>query len=208
MMKYICRVLGALALFPLGLWAAEGMDPEQLRQGLERLRAEKLWGEVVLEGGITRDIRVDSVAGDTVAVREVLGALQERRAAYPLSQIRSLRELGAQRIPLRRAPYVSPRSLSLALGLEALVPGGGYFYIGQSRQGLVLLALAGAMVGTGIATGKDGAAGWAPLAAWLKLASLVNLHAEVRGLGADRAAQPQEGMDREVAPQFRLSWSF
>lgn len=204
-MKYVRGILGILLLLPLGLWA-QSMDADQLRQGLERLQTERLWGELVLEGGIAREVRVDSVAGDTVAVREILGALQERRAVYRLSQIRSLRELGAQRIPLRRAAYTPPKSLKVALGLEALIPGGGYFYVGQSRQGLMLLAVAGAMVGSGIATGKDGAAGWAPLAAWLKLASLANLHAEVRGMNAaGDAPRQQAGV---LQPGIQLTWSF
>jgi hypothetical protein len=180
------------------------MDPEELRAGLQRLHRQGLWGEVELVAGGTREVRVEGVAGDTVAVREILGPLMEHRAVYTLAEIRSLRELGAQRIPLRRAAYASPRSASLALGLEVLVPGGGYFYAGQQRQGLMLLALAGAVVGTGFATGKDGAAGWVPLAAWVKVASLVNLHAELKGINAAAAQRLQAGM----APGVQLSWDF
>ncbi|MBI2501801.1 MAG: hypothetical protein HYW07_01015 [Candidatus Latescibacteria bacterium] len=151
-MKGTWILAGVLSLMPLALWAGEAMGAEQLRAGLERLHRQELWGELELAGGGTREVRVDSVAGDTVVVREILGALMERPAVYALSQIRSLRELGAQRIPLRRAAYASHRSLPLALGLEVLVPGGGYFYAGQARQGLVLLALAGAALGTALAT--------------------------------------------------------
>lgn len=195
---------GLLLLMPLSLRAGEAMDAEQLREGLQRLQRQGFWGELELTAGGIREVKVDAMAGDTVAVREILGPLMEHPAVYSLSQIRSLRELGAQRIPLRRAAYVVPRSMSLALGLEVLVPGGGYFYAGQPRQGLVLLALAGAVVGTGLATGKDGAAGWVPLAAWVKVASLVNLHAELRGGSALPTGSPQAG----IAPGLQLSWAF
>ena len=194
----------AVLLLPLTLWAGEAMDAAQLRAGLERLHGQGWWGELELADGLTREVRVDSVAGDTVAVREILGALMEHPAVYAFSQIRSLRELGPQRIPLRRAAYTVSRSLPLALGLEVVVPGGGYFYTGQTRQGLVLLALTGAVVGTGIATGKSGAAGWVPLAAWIKVASLVNLHAEVRGINTAAENRQQAGL----TPGVQLSWSF
>lgn len=189
---------------PLALRAGEVMDTEQLRAGLQRLQSQGWWGELELAAGGTREVKVEAVAGDTVAVREVLGPLMEHPAVYALSQVRSLRELGAQRIPLRRAAYVLPRSMPLALGLEVLVPGGGYFYAGQPRRGLVLLALAGAAVGTALATGKDGTAGWVPLATWFKVASLVNLHAELRGINAAAAGSEQAGL----TPGLQLSWSF
>lgn len=197
-------ILAGLLLLPLTSWAGKAMDAEQVRAGLQRLHSQGEWGELELAGGSTREVRVDSVAGDTVAVREILGALMEHPAVYALSQIRSLRELGAQRIPLRRAAYVQPRSMPLALGLEVLVPGGGYFYTGQTRQGLVLLALAGAVVGTGFATGKSAAAGWVPLAAWVKVASLVHLHAELKGINA----AAENGRQAGLTPGLQLSWSF
>jgi hypothetical protein len=203
-MKEIWMLAGGLLLLPLAAGAGEAMDPEELRAGLERLHLQGLWGEVELAAGGTREVKVEGVTGDTVAVREVLGPLMEHRAVYTLAEIRSLRELGVQRIPLRRAAYAAPRSAPLALGLEVLVPGGGYFYAGQPRQGLALLALAGAVVGTGLATGKDGAAGWVPLAAWVKVASLVNLHAELKGINAQAAGRQQAGM----APGLQLSWEF
>lgn len=203
-MKGAWILAGVMFLLPLTLRAGEAMDAEQLRAGLQRLQSQGWWGELELAGGGTREVKVEAVAGDTVAVREVLGPLMEHPAVYSLAQIRSLRELGAQRIPLRRAAYALPRSLPLALGLEVLVPGGGYFYAGQPRQGFVLLALAGAVVGTGLATGKDGAAGWVPLAAWFKVASLVNLHAELRGINASAAGNPPAGL----TPGLQLSWSF
>jgi hypothetical protein len=189
---------------PFVAHAGEAMDAEQLRAGLERLQSQGWWGELELAEGGTREVQVEGVAGDTVAVREILGPLMERQALYTLAQIRSLRELGVQRIPLRRAAFAAPRSAFLALGLETLVPGGGYFYAGQPRQGLVLLALAGAVVGTGLATGKSGAAGWVPLAAWVKVASLVNLHAELRGINALARERQQAGL----IPGIQLSWAY
>jgi len=158
------------------------MEPDEVRTMLERLRAEELWGEAVLGDGCVRAIQVDSLRGDSVAVREVVGALHQRQAVYALSDFRSLRELGAHRILLRRAAYRPPKSLFTALTLETLIPGGGYFYIGEMRQGLILVGLAATAVGTGVATGKDGAAGWVPISAWIKIASLFHLRDEVRAI--------------------------
>ena len=69
-----------------------------------------------------------------------------------------------------------------ALALEAVVPGAGYVYIGEMRQALALWGLTGIAVGTAIATGEDGAAGWAPLSAWIKIASLYQLKDKVRAM--------------------------
>jgi hypothetical protein len=63
-----------------------------------------------------------------------------------------------------------------------LVPGGGYLYIGETKQALALWALTGVAVGTAIATGEDGAAGWAPLSAWIKVASLFHLRDKVQAI--------------------------
>lgn len=195
---------GALLLLPLALRAAEPMDADTLRAALQRLHHQGWWGELELEGGETREVQVEGLAGDTVAVRELRGPLLEHHTSYTLAQIRSLRELGAQRIPLRRAAYTPAKSSSLGLGLELLVPGAGYFYADQPRQGLILLGLAGAVVGTGLATGRSGAAGWVPLAAWIKVASLVNLHAELRGINTLAAENRQAGL----APGLELRWTF
>ncbi len=203
-MKGTWMLMGALLLLPLAAGAAEPMDTETLRAGLQRLQSQDWWGELELAAGGTREVKVDGVAGDTVAVREILGPLMEHRTTYGLAQIRSLRELGAQRIPLRRAAYAPSRSTSLALGMELLVPGAGYFYADQPRQGLMLLALTGAVVGTGLATGKGGQAGWVPLAAWVKVASLVNLHAELGGINAVAAEGRQPSQTPGV--QLRLSY--
>ncbi|MCC7261265.1 MAG: hypothetical protein IT369_01960 [Candidatus Latescibacteria bacterium] len=203
-MRGVWILAGALLLLPLVVAAAEPMDAQTLRAGLQRLQSQGWWGELELLSGQTREVQVASLAGDTVLVCEVLGPLMEHRAVYTLAQIRSLRELGAQRIPLRRAAYTPPRSTPVALGMELVVPGAGYYYAGQTRQGLVLLGLAGAVVATGLATGKGGQAGWVPLALWVKVASLVNLHAELGGINAVAA----EGRQPSPTPgvQLRLSY--
>jgi len=158
------------------------MERGELKALLARLQSEQTWGEAVLTGGRVRQIRVDSLGRDSVFVREVSGPLFERAAGYALREFDSLRELGAHRIPLRNAPRREERSLWKALALETVLPGGGYFYIGEKETGAALIGLAAAAVGTGIATGKDGAAGWVPISAWVKIASLFNLRDEVRAL--------------------------
>lgn len=172
--------LALIALLP-GM-AQASMEAGELRGMLERLQGQALWGEAVLAGGQIRSIQVDSLGSDSVAVREVIGPLQERPAVYALSDFTSLRELGEHRIPLRRALYQPRRSTVGALLLEAVIPGAGYFYIGEEMQGLILVGLAAAAVGTGIATGENGAAGWVPISAWIKVASLLNLRDEVRAM--------------------------
>ena len=192
--------LGVVVLTLVGLQAASPalaeMDEDKLRSRLTQLQEDNLWGEVVLEEGRIRAIKVDSLAGDNVAVREILGAFQERTAVYPLAEIRSLRELGAHRISLRRAPYRTKKSLLTSMVAEILVPGGGYFYIGESRQGLALLLFSSAAVGTGVATGESGAAGWAPIVTWIKIASLLHLYDEVRAMNAAH----REGLSVDLMP--------
>jgi len=181
--------LALIALLP-GM-AQASMEAAELRGMLERLQGQALWGEAVLTGGQIRSIQVDSLKTDSVAVREVIGPLQERSAVYALSDFASLRELGERRIPLRRALYQPRKSTVGALLLEAAIPGSGYFYIGEARQGLILVGLAAAAVGTGIATGEDGAAGWVPISAWIKVASLLNLRDETRAM--NQAAEEGDG---------------
>ncbi|MDA0336256.1 MAG: hypothetical protein O2782_13910 [bacterium] len=152
---------------------------------LRHLHEGSLWGEITLESGRIRQIQVESLTDDRVAVREVVGALQVRAAEYPLSQIRSAREIGVHRIPQRTAPYRGRRSAKVALGLEVLVPGAGFFYAGDARQGYTMMGFAAVVAGTAIATGRDGAAGWLPLAAWIKVASLAQVRDQV---GANNAA--------------------
>lgn len=178
--------------FSVGSWAVEGLVEESkagkeakveaLRVLLQHLCDRRLWGEVVLADGRVRAIQVDALRGDSVAVREVIGALQERAAIYRLDQFSAARELGEHRIPSRRPQYLPPRSMATALALETLIPGGGYFYIGEPREGLILMGLAAAAVGTGIATGKKGAAGWVPISAWIKIASLLEVRDQVKAI--------------------------
>jgi hypothetical protein len=68
----------------------------------------------------------------------------------------------------------------VALGLELVIPGAGFFYLGESRQGYAMLAMSVAAVATAVGTGPDGAAGWVPMAAWVKVASLAQVRDEAR----------------------------
>ncbi len=177
-------VLLALTVIFAARPACPAMSGDEVRDGLRQLRERELWGEAVLSGGQIRAIKVDSLADDRVVVRAVAGPFQERSEVLALSDIHSLRILGEHRVPLRRAPYRERRSLAAALGLEILVPGGGYFYIGEPRQGLALLAFTAAAVGTARATRRDGVAGWLPIGVWIKAASLWHLTDEVRAMNA------------------------
>jgi hypothetical protein len=170
---------------------------------LQAIHADSLWGEITLETGRVRQIQVQSLRGDSVAVREVIGALHVRPATYPLASIRSAREIGVQRIPQRLAPYRTPRSATVAMGLELVVPGAGFFYAGNARQGYSMLGFAAMVAGTAFYTGNDGAAGWAPFAAWIKIASLAQVRDQVRadnGAWKDRA----EGLAATRGPRLPL----
>ena len=161
---------------PVILLAARGaeaaMETEEVRSLLEKMQAEEAWGEAVLTDGRVRSLRVEELEADSVAVVEVVGALQEREAAYALAEIRSLRSLGEYRIQARHAAYQQSKSGLLAFLLELPVPGAGYFYIGEHKQGLALMGMAVTAVGTAVLTGADTAAGWVPLSVWVKIASL------------------------------------
>ena len=159
-------------------------DDDRIVTILEKMAAEESWGEVVLKSGKVRAIQVLSIEGEEISVREVIGALHERPATYSLDQFHSLRELGNRRIAMRPGAFRPRRSLVAALAFETLIPGGGFFYIGESRQGFGLLLFSAAAVTTGILTGKDGAAGWVPIGAWTKLASLLHLGDQVRAINA------------------------
>jgi hypothetical protein len=184
--KYMCctRWIALVVLLASATAVQAAMEAAELKELLSRLHEQKLWGEAVLADGRLRPIQVEALTEDSVAVREVVGALQERKATYALADIESLRELGELRIPQRRALYGQRKSMTMALVLETLVPGAGYLYVGETRQGLALLGLAGAAAGTAVATGKDGAAGWVPISAWIKVASLFNLGDQVRAINA------------------------
>ena len=198
--------LALVLLLPAAVQAST--EAEELRSMLERLRSGGLWGEAELEDGRLRAIQVDSLSGDSVVVREVAGALHQRREVYALNEIRSLRELGEHRIPLHRAPFQAHKSMATALVLETIVPGGGYFYIGEPGHGLVLVGLAAAAVGTGLATGKDGAAGWVPISAWIKIASLFHLRDEVRALNRTSGKGRRDGGGGSGAPAGHYMRSF
>ncbi len=186
------------------------METEQVRSLLQQMQAEEAWGEVVLTDGRVRSLRVEAIEADSVAVVEVVGALQEREAAYSLADIRSLRTLGTHRIQVRRAAYQRPKSGLLAFLLELPVPGAGYFYIGEHKQGLALMGLTVTAVGTAILTGGETAAGWVPLSAWVKIASLAHLRDQVQSINkvatnVELGALP----GREAAvPALRLKLSF
>ena len=186
------------------------LEPEELRALLEKIQQNETWGEAVLEGGKIRPIKVRELGQDSVAVREVFGPFQERDEVYALGQIQSLRELGEYRIPLRQAPYREPRSMAVALVLETVVPGGGYFYVGEAKQGMILLALGGIATATALVTKEDGAAGWAPISAWIKLASMTQLVYEVKAQnrrGGDVSLGFIQG-EKKPLPALSLQYRF
>ena len=202
-MTYACRFAGTVLGLVLSVSALEAADVETT---LCHLRAGELWGEITLNSGGVRQIQVRSLSQDTVAVREVIGALHVRSAIYPMTQIRTAREIGEHRIPQRTAPFRKSRSTRVALGLDLILPGAGFFYAGDSRQGYTMLGFAALVVGTAIATGHDGAAGWVPIAAWARLASLAHLrdtiHAEnaaYKSMTNKLAANKMTGMGDGIA---------
>jgi ribosomal protein S28E/S33 len=180
-----------LALLALACGGSAALGQETVRTTLERLQTDELWGEITLQAGGVRQVRIESLAGDEVVVREVVGPLQARHAVYELAAIRSAREIGVHRIPRRVAPYRAVKSPTLALAIEVVLPGFGYFYAGETRQGYAQLGVSAAAVATALATGEDGGAGWIPFVAWTKVAALLHLRDEVRAANAvhrERAA--------------------
>ena len=208
-MRWILWIwLPAILLVAHGAEAA--METEQVRGLLEKMQAEEAWGEAVFTDGRVRSLRVQEIEADSVAVVEVVGALQEREAAYALADFCSLRTLGMQRIQSRRAAFQQSKSRLLAFLLELPVPGAGYFYIGEHKQGLALMGLTVTAVGTAFLTGADTAAGWAPLSAWIKIASLFHLRDQVQTINklaknVELGALP--GREATV-PALRLKLSF
>ena len=192
--------------------AAAAMDAEEVRGLLEKMASDGAWGEAVFEDGRVRSFRVESIEADSVAVVEVIGALQERPGVYALGEFRSLRELGAQRVQPRYAAFQPQKSGLVALVLETVVPGAGYFYIGQQKQALALLGLTAAAVGTAFATGEDTAAGWVPISVWIKISSLTNLRDQVRAINASgmRASVEVGAWQGQVAavPGVRINLVF
>ena len=146
---------------------------------LKRIQANQTWGEVELESGSVRVFKVMEISEEKVKVQEIVSALQERSAIYSIKEFKAIRELGKNRIAMRSSHYRSSRSRIGALAVETLVPGGGYFYVGESRQGISMVMFTAAAAATWLITGKDGFVGWIPLAAWTKIASLLHLNDEV-----------------------------
>ena len=178
--RTVVLALGIFSLTSIGVAAPVAAETgAQHRNTLEKLRDHDLWGEVVLDQGRVRQIRVQSISGDTVSVREVVGPFQERGAMYTLGQFHAVRELGDFRIPQRRSAYRPEKSLLTGLLLEIAVPGGGYYYAGETKQAFVLVLVSAAATATAIKTGSDGAAGWVPVMAWTKVASLLHLTDEI-----------------------------
>ena len=186
--------LGVLSLTLATVAGAAGSGGK-VADKLDHLRQGDLWGEAVFHGDKVRSIKVDSMTTDSVAVIEVLGPLQRRLAKYAITDIRSVRELGAYRIPRQRAPYVESKSPLVALTIEAAIPGGGYLYTGQNKMGMTLFGIAGVLVGTALATNTDAVAGWLPLAVWFKAASMLHLRDEVSAMGAEPARRGLSSTD-------------
>ena len=178
----------------LAIGASSAHGEEETRTVLERLQSEGLWGEITLQTGAPRQVRVEALGADTVSVREVIGPLQVRPADYPLADIRSAREIGVHRIPKQMAPYRPPKWTGLAVAIEAVLPGFGYFYAGEFGQGYALLGVTAIAGGTAWATGRDGAAGWIPLLAWTKVASLLHLRDQVRAANAVHQVRESEAL--------------
>ena len=210
-MRFSAWILAVFLLFQ-GRMAHAEIDGEELQGLLRQLQETEHWGEAVLAGGRVRSMQVEEMRGDSVAVIEIVGALQRHEAHYALSEFHSLRDLGQWRIQSRRAVHTSSKSMLIALVLETLVPGGGYLYIGETKQALALWALTGVAVGTAVATGEDGAAGWAPLSAWVKVASLFHLRDQVSAINGSGL---QMGMElgamngkQSTVPALRLRLAF
>lgn len=201
MVRKIALLLALILIQTAGAQVPPSAAGEELRTLLVRLQENGLWGEAVLTDGRIRAMRIDTLQGDTLTVREVVGPLQERTAVYRLDEVVSVRELGERRLEPRPAASPAHHSVARVLLLETLVPGAGYLQIGQPRKGLVLVGLAAAAVGTGLATGRSGAAGWVPICAWLKVASLADLRDEVRAL--NRHAEPLPAARRGGTPEER-----
>lgn len=205
-------LLALLVLLIQAQIVGAAMEVEQVRGLLQKMQDDEVWGEAVFADGRVRSFRVGVMAEDSVEVVEVVGALQERPAVYGLAEFRSLRELGEYRIQPRRAVFQPQKSGLVAFLLEAAVPGAGYFYIGQNKQGLALLGLAAAAAGTAIATGESTAAGWVPISVWIKVSSLTNLRDQVQAINASGMAASIElgaiqGRE-DTVPALRLNLAF
>jgi TM2 domain-containing membrane protein YozV len=206
-MKSLRYAIVLTLVLPWAVVAAERMNSDELAEILEKLSNEELWGEAVFEGGWVRSFKIETMDHDSIAVREVFGALQERSARYHLDEIYSVRALGKNRITLQRPVFSRKKSMPVALTL-GLVPGLGHFYLGQPGKGLIMVGLAGAAVSTAFLTGEDGAAGWVPLGTWFYLASLWDVRDEVGAINA--SAEGEWSIDikpgRTLAGRIRYSF--
>ena len=195
-----------LVVAMLSFGSSAGAD---IAADLEALRAENVWGEVSLESGQVRHIKIDSVTADQVTLTEVIGALHERSAVYSLTDVHSVRSLGPRRIQQRISPHRRAPSLPVALGLELLVPGAGYYHAGERAQGWWVLLASVAVGATALTAGQDAAAAWIPLGSWLKLYSLHHLADEVNAVRAvaDRSTR-RLSADPVRAPSLGLHLRF
>ncbi len=90
--------------------------------------------------------------------------------------------------------------MPLALGLELLIPGAGYYQTGNGSQGLKVFLASAVLGATALASGSDTAAAWIPFGVWLKLYSLGNLADEVRAAGAVQEARTRRLSAAMTAP--------
>ncbi|MBT3344470.1 MAG: hypothetical protein HN712_21205 [Gemmatimonadetes bacterium] len=172
-----------LAMWTLSIPQAVAAD---VAAELDSLRVQASWGELAFGNGQIRQVKVDAVEDGQVMLTEVIGALHVRPATYSLNEVQSVRVLGPRRIQPRMSPRQGATSLPLVLGMELLIPGAGYFQMGEGGKGLRILLASAALGATAMASGEDTAAAWIPLGVWLKLYSLGHLADEVR---ADQALQ-------------------
>ena len=169
-------MIAATGLF---LAASSTRADDALVESLVRLQEQGLWGEAIVGDGKLRQIKVHTISGDSVFVREVIGPFQLMNAMYLVGDFRSLRELGAHRIALRGSTYRSQKSMLTGLLLELGLPGSGYYYTGEHRQALAVALISAAALAAGIQTGEDGAVGWIPVLTWTRIASLLHLADEI-----------------------------
>lgn len=182
----------------LDVCAAAAMPADSLVAALRRTQTMGDWATAVTAGGDSLTILVEDVYADSVAVRRRLGPLYEQPAVYALTDLRLV-------VPWTPAGTIAAPghhlSLRSAMGLELLIPGAGYLYVGDTGTALTLAGLAGLAAGTAVLTGQDGAAGWVPAMAWIKVASLLHLRDEVRARnGALEGDTPRRGGGPTVPP--------
>ena len=153
--------------------------PSDMVPILKKLESEGFWGEVVLNNGKIRQIRIESVTNDSVEVIEVYGALQRRVVSYSIGEFKSIRVIGNQRIQLRSTLIGDSKSKVFALGSEMIFPGAGYLYLGDKEQALSLFSFTGVALMTAVLTGENATAGWLPLLSWVKIASMFQLNDKI-----------------------------